>query len=505
MKYNLAQYFSETCRNHPEKVALATEEREYTYEQIWNSAVAVSHFLKSRGVKSGERVLLVKETGHSMIISFWGALLCGATVAIYSHKNSIDKILFTLENAEPKFLIVDDSLLESLLSDLQTKNISYTAAGALGEISAAVAPATRDFSSIISEDIAMIIYTSGSTGAPKGVTLTHGNMTAAMLSITTYLSMKSTDVIVSALPLTFDYGLYQMIMTFCLGATLILEENSIWSPGLLKKVEKYKGTILPIVPTMVVAFDAFKATLKLDLSSVRIVTNTAERFQEGNFQTIAQLFPSAQMFSMYGLTECKRCTYVPPDRLAEKSGSVGKAIPNTEIRIIDEKGAFLPAHEEGELVIRGTTVMRGYWKMPEATARSFHYDDLGNRWLRSGDYGYLDPEGFFYLKGRRDAIVKVRGTKVSLIEVEDVLASSDLVHEAGIVVEISENRPARLIAYVSPAKECTTKDILRYSREHLQPSEVPAEIRMVGSLPKNLNGKIDRKALGQLASLKVSA
>jgi long-chain acyl-CoA synthetase len=211
------------------------------------------------------------------------------------------------------------------------------------------------------------------------------------------------------------------------------------------------------------------------------------------------------MFSMYGLTECKRCTYVPPDRLAEKSGSVGKAIPNTEIRIIDEKGAFLPAHEEGELVIRGTTVMRGYWKMPEATARSFHYDDLGNRWLRSGDYGYLDPEGFFYLKGRRDAIVKVRGTKVSLIEVEDVLASSDLVHEAGIVVEISENRPARLIAYVSPAKECTTKDILRYSREHLQPSEVPAEIRMVGSLPKNLNGKIDRKALGQLASLKVSA
>jgi acyl-CoA synthetase (AMP-forming)/AMP-acid ligase II len=499
MKYNLAQYFFETCRRDPDKVALITEAREYTYKNLREESTKLAAFLKAGGVKPGDRVLLAKENGYEMIVSFWAILFCGASVATYSHKNAIEKILFAIENAEPSFLILDDSLVANHRDLIESKRVPFITTGSLVGIAQSTTGIDIDLSTIISEDIAAILYTSGSTGDPKGVTLTHANMTTALLSITTYLGMKESDVIISALPLTFDYGLYQMIMAFAMGATLVLEENVIWPPELLQKADKYAGTILPIVPTMAVAFEAFKASLKMDLSRVRIVTNTAERFKEGNFQTIRDLFPNAKMFSMYGLTECKRCTYVPPDRLDEKKGSVGKAIPNTEIRILDENGRFLPPHQEGELVIRGGTVMRGYWKMKDATARSFHYDELGNKWLRSGDYGYLDEEGFFYLKGRRDAIVKIRGMKVSLLEVEEVLSKSELVQEAGIVVRSEKEGPSQLIAFVTPAKTCTGQDILKYSRDRLQAFEVPSEIRFLDPLPKNLNGKIDRRALAELS------
>jgi acyl-coenzyme A synthetase/AMP-(fatty) acid ligase len=265
--------------------------------------------------------------------------------------------------------------------------------------------------------------------------------------------------------------------------------------NLLDKVEQCRATVLPIVPTIVTMFSTFLQKLTFDLTSVKKVTSTAERLKLDNINTLKTLFPNAQVFSMYGLTECKRCTYVPPHKLEEKRGSVGKAIPNTEIRIIDQNNHFCLPHQEGEMVIRGANVMRGYWKKPEETEKSFFFDELGNKWLRSGDYGYIDGEGYFFLQGRCDSVVKVRGMKVSLLEVEEILSRCPIVKEVVLINKCELDQSEKIIAFAATSDKNQLSEIHKYCREYLRDHQIPSEVHILESIPKNINGKIDRQKL----------
>jgi len=346
----------------------------------------------------------------------------------------------------------------------------------------------------IDTDLAMLIYTSGSTGRPKGVMMTHRNIEAASTSIMTYLGLREDDIVMNVLPLAFDYGLYQLLMTVRAGATLVLEKSFAFPQAIFEKMRAEKVTGLPLVPTMAAMI------LNTDLAPrsfphLRFVTNTAAALPPSHIERLQALLPGTTIFSMYGLTECKRCTWLPPERLGDKTGSVGIAIPNTEAMVVDEAGTRVAPGVIGELVIRGPHVMAGYWENPEATDKALKPGT--HPWekrLHTGDLFYADAEGFLYFVGRKDDIIKTRGEKVAPKEVEAVLVAMPGIAEAvvaGIADPILGQAIHAMVVATDPA--LAERDVIRHCARHLEDFMVPKRVVFVSQLPKTDTGKVSRR------------
>jgi acyl-CoA synthetase (AMP-forming)/AMP-acid ligase II len=349
----------------------------------------------------------------------------------------------------------------------------------------------------IDVDLAALIYTSGSTGDPKGVMLTHRNMLTAATSITTYVGNVEDDVILGVLPLAFDYGLYQMIMAFRMGARLLLERSFTYPADVLQRVVEEKVTGFPGVPT-IFAILAERKTMKYDFSNVRYVTNTAAALSEKHIGALREIFPKARVFSMYGLTECKRCTYLPPEDIDRKPTSVGIAIPNTELWLVGEDGQRLGPGEVGQLVIRGATVMRGYWEKPEETAKKLRPGPLpGEMVLYTGDLCRLDEDGYLYFVARMDDIIKSRGEKVAPKEVESAIVNIDGVKEVAVIGVPDEILGQAIKAFVVLEEGATLTDraLLKECQARLENFMVPKFVEFVTELPKTMTGKIKKTGL----------
>ena len=218
-------------------------------------------------------------------------------------------------------------------------------------------------------DLAALIYTSGSTGKPKGVTLTHRNMTFAAASIVEYLEMQQDEVVLLCLPLSFDYGLYQLLLAIMVGGTLVLEKGFAFPGKVVQLLESEDITGLPGVPTLFGVLLGLRGLEARELPALRYLTNTGAALSVTTIAGLRETFPKARIYSMYGLTECKRVSYLPPDQIDVKPASVGIAIPGTEVWVEDDDGNECAPGEVGELIVRGPHVMQGYWNDPEATAK----------------------------------------------------------------------------------------------------------------------------------------
>ena len=350
----------------------------------------------------------------------------------------------------------------------------------------------------------MLVYTSGSTGRPKGVMMTHGNIAAAARSITTYLENTTDDIILSVLPLAFDYGLYQLLMTVRLGATLVLEKSFAFPQAIFDKVRTEAVTGLPLVPTMAALILKMQSLEPDFLPSVRYLTNTAAALPVEHIQALRRLFPRARLYSMYGLTECKRCTYLPPAELDRRPGSVGIAIPGTEAFVLDDAGQRLPAGAVGQLHIRGPHVMQGYWRNPEATAERLRPDpETGGVMLATGDLFRTDADGFLYFVGRKDDILKTRGEKVAPKEVEAVLHAHPDVSEA-VVFGVPDPVLGEAIAALVVLRHdgVSARELIGHCARHLEDFMVPKYIEFRPSLPKTDTGKVSRLLAAELMGKK---
>jgi acyl-CoA synthetase (AMP-forming)/AMP-acid ligase II len=350
----------------------------------------------------------------------------------------------------------------------------------------------------IDVDLAAIIYTSGSTGEPKGIMLTHRNMLTAATSICTYLGNVEDDIILNGLPLSFDYGLYQVIMACRMGARVVLERSFAYPAQVLNTLVREHVTGFPGVPTVFAMMAEMKNLGDYDFSTVRYVTNTAAALSLKHIDFIRRTFSSARVFSMYGLTECKRCTYLPPEDIDRKPLSVGIAIPNTELWIVDEQDNRLGPNQVGQLVIRGATVMRGYWGKPEATARKLRPGPLpGEVVLYTGDYGKLDEDGYLFFVGRMDEVIKSRGEKVPPEEVERALMKIPGVREAGVigVPDPVLGHAIKAFVILEAGAELSEQAIRIACQGRLESFMVPRHIVFVASLPRTTNGKIARSEL----------
>jgi acyl-CoA synthetase (AMP-forming)/AMP-acid ligase II len=326
--------------------------------------------------------------------------------------------------------------------------------------------------------------------------MTHRNIDAAAKSITTYLQNTADDVILNALPISFDYGLYQVLMAMRLGATLVLEKSFVFPQAVFETMRAERVTGFPIVPTMAALILQMRDLKPGSFPDLRYITNTAAALPPAHIARLSQLFPGVSLYSMYGQTECKRCTYLPPAELLRRPGSVGIAIPNTEAYVVDDMGERVPAGMTGELVIRGPHVMQGYWRDEAATARALRPGPLpSERVLHTGDLFRSDADGFLYFVGRKDDIIKSRGEKVSPKEVENVLYALPGVREAAVVgvPDPVLDLAIKAVVALEPGFNLTREDVIRHCARHLEDFMVPKAVAFADALPKSENGKIDRR------------
>jgi len=510
----LSDYLLHSARRLSDKVALVCMKQRITYSELDARSNALAHSLIAAGVKRGDRVLVFADNTVETVVSFWAVLKANAVVSIVNPLTKSDKLGYLLGDCRPTALITDQHLhaafagparacshlrrviVTGSIEDAELANLPHAQRwdDALAAGDRAVAPARA----CIDVDLAAIIYTSGSTGDPKGVMLTHRNMLTACASIATYLELQEDEVILGVLPLAFDYGLYQMIMAFRMGARLVLDRSFTFPAQILRLMVDEGVTGFPGVPTMFAILAEFKTLRDYDFSKIRYVTNTAAALPVKHILMLKDLFPGSRIYSMYGLTECKRCTYLPPKDLDRKPTSVGIAIPNTEMWIVDEDGRRVGADVVGQLVIRGATVMKGYWEKPEATARKLKPGPLpGEHVLYTGDLCRMDEEGYLYFVGRMDDVIKSRGEKVAPKEVENVLMNIPGVKEAAVIGVPDEVFGQAIKAFVVLEKgvALSEKQLQKECQSRLENFMVPKYIVTVPSLPKTDTGKVKKTGL----------
>jgi amino acid adenylation domain-containing protein len=507
----LHDFLHRTAERLPNKVALIAPTGRLTYGDLEARSNALAHALQRRGVVRGDRVVVFADNSLEAAVSFFGVLKADAVVSMVNPLTKVDKLAYMLNDCRATALITE-AHLASVAFPAAKRSAHLRLLVVAGEMDgresqgfvgwdAALAGERQDAPPDrrgIDIDLAGLIYTSGSTGDPKGVMLTHRNMLTAGTSISTYLGLSVDDVVLCALPLAFDYGLYQLIMSVRMGAQLVLERSFAYPAQVLRAVVDQQVTFFPGVPTMFAVLAEMEDLSKWDLSRVRAVTNTAAALHVKHILAVKRIFPTARIFSMYGLTECKRCSYLPPEDLDRKPDSVGIAIPNTELWIVDEQGREVPHGTVGQLVVRGATVMRGYWEKPEETAKKLRPGKLpGEVVLFTGDLCRKDEEGYLYFMGRMDDIIKSRGEKVAPKEVEAALVAVPGVKEAAVVGVPDEVLGQAIKAFVvlEAGVHLTAKDLQKACQARLESFMVPKFVELVPELPKTDTGKIKKTGL----------
>ncbi|MBW2072888.1 MAG: AMP-binding protein, partial [Deltaproteobacteria bacterium] len=450
----LHEYLRMSADNAPDKVAVVCSGERLTYREIDEKSERFASFLVGAGVRPDDRVALLLDTSVEAIVCLFGILKAGAIFLMLSPSLKAGKLCYILNDCQARTLVADTSksavVLKALPLCSSLQEVIWT-----GHTDTAAALPGRQpvksyrFSESLSceasgllnrpgsrreEALATIIYTSGSTGEPKGVMCPHQAMISAARSIIHYLENSKEDVVLNALPLSFDYGLYQVLMTFMFGGTVVLEQSFIYLHRVLQRIEQERVTGFPVVPTMVAMLLRMRSLAGYDFSSLRYMTNTAAALPVEHIRKLRTIFPQVKFFSMYGLTECKRVSYLPPAELDLRPTSVGKPMKDCRVFVVDDQGRELGPGQVGELVVQGPNVMSGYWNDPDLTARTFRTDRrTGSTLLYTGDLFSRDSDGYLYFVARKDDLIKTRGERVSPREVENVLCGMEGVMEAAVV------------------------------------------------------------------------
>jgi long-chain acyl-CoA synthetase len=489
----------------PGKTALVAGGKRLSYLELDDLSDRLARALLARGLSHGERVIVFMENGWEAATSIFAVLKVGAVFCPVNPSTKAAGLAFIARHCGASIVLTQDkfeavvaeaareaptlgTVIATGVSDSPPSDVIAFKACVEG-VSGPLPPAGIDI------DLAMLIYTSGSTGRPKGVMMTHRSMEAAAESISNYLQNSSNDIILNVLPLSFNYGLYQLITSITSGATLVLEKSFAFPHAVFETMRAEGVTVLPLVPTMAAMILAMKDLEPASVPALRCITNAAAALPSAQIAKLRKLFPGVRFFSMYGQTECARCTWLAPDELDRRPDSVGKAIPNTEAFIVDDKGLIVGPNVVGELVIRGPHLMQGYWNDAEATAAVLR--PAGNGWervLHTGDLFRTDEDGFLYFVSRKDDIIKTRGEKVAPKEVEAVLHDCSGVAEAVVVGVPDPILGSALHAFVVRSDPAlTARDVIRHCARHLQDFMVPKAVEFRSELAKTPSGKISRR------------
>jgi acyl-CoA synthetase (AMP-forming)/AMP-acid ligase II len=490
---NAAQMLLATAAADPEQPAVIDGDATTGYGQLGGRSLGIARTLQAVGVEPDDRVAVFLHRSSDAAAAFFGVLASGAIAVTVNESLRPRQIEYILNHADATVLLTSSELTRRLPRPLETTAhvLDIDEVPTTGSLE----PAAR-----VGSDVAHIIYTSGSTGPPKGVTISQANLWAGMTAVVGYLGITGDDRIASLLPFSFDYGLNQLLCCTGTGAALVVERSPI-PHRIVETLRSRDVTVLPAVPPLwlqLLTVDGFR---EQRLPALQVMTNTGGRLPVDAVHQLRRCQPHADLVLMYGLTEAFRSTYLAPQAVDRKPGSIGKAIPGAEILVLNEQLERCMPGETGQLVHRGPTVALGYWKDSETTSRVFRPHPLrppgtpdSERVVFSGDLVYPDEDGDLFFVSREDKLIKTLGYRVSPDEVADVLYASGQVIEALVTSEPDEVRGARIVAYVVLAdagrldrlKSFCTRELPRY----MQPSRI--EVR--STLSRTPSGKHDPAA-----------
>jgi acyl-CoA ligase (AMP-forming) (exosortase A-associated) len=499
----------------PHSVALYDDAQATDYGDLATAIRAFASGLSALGLERGERVAIYLDKRKESVIAAFGSPAHGAVFVPINPLLKPDQVAYILRDCGVRALVTSGERLASLvpaLADCPALEHVIVTSSAAPQASATfavhrwadlLAAPQRSSHRVIDTDLVSILYTSGSTGKPKGVMLSHRNMVAGAKSVASYLGNHDRDVLLAALPLSFDAGFSQLTTAFHAGAGVVLL-NYLLPKDVVKAVVEHRVTGLTAVPPLWIQLTQVSWPAGVD-EHLRYFANTGGRLPLETLKSLRNSLPRAKPYLMYGLTEAFRATYLPPEEVDRHPDSIGKAIPNSEILVLRADGSPCSADEPGELVQRGALVAQGYWNDAQKTAERFRPLPsaepgrvLAEIAVFSGDTVRRDAEGFLYFIGREDEMIKSSGYRISPSEVEEVLYATQLVGECA-AFGVAHASLGEAVAAVVSAPEGASLDLARLQalcRQRLPAYMVPLHFELrEGPLPRNANGKIDRKSI----------
>ena len=503
----------ERARTAPDRAAVIHRDHTITYREMADTALRFAGQLLDLDLARGERVAIYSEKRFESVAGMWGANAAGGVFVPVNPILKAEQVSYILKDCNVRVLVTTKARLKTLgdvLADCPDLKavvlMDGEAAPGTPPVHAWIEnsqPKALDAPRVIDGDVAAILYTSGSTGRPKGVVLSHRNIVSGALSVAEYLEMTADDRLLSVLPHSFDYGLNQLTSSFLVGASVVLLDH-LFARDVVNAMVRHRCTGLAAVPPLWIPLSELEWPDSVK-EHWRYYTNSGGAMPRETLARLRTIVPDSKPYLMYGLTEAFRSTYLHPSEADVRPDSIGKAIPNAEIMVVRPDGSECDANEPGELVHRGVHVSLGYWNDPEKTAARFKPapgQDTGlvvpELAVWSGDTVRRDEDGYLYFVGRTDEMIKTSGYRVSPTEVEDALFATDIVGEV-VAFGVKHARLGEAIVVVAtpPAgAELTAAAVKAQCAAHLPSFMVPQHIDIVaGPLPRNPNGKFDRKAL----------
>ncbi|MFO1369050.1 MAG: class I adenylate-forming enzyme family protein [Marinagarivorans sp.] len=481
--------FSQAAERFGDAPYLKNDSQPLSYQQAHHRVCGLAGQLAEAGVKSWDRVLLVSPNHIQVPLAVLAINALGAIAVVVNEQTTQASLAAILAETQPTLVFGHSSQAERWAE--QTRQPVWFI-DQLELAAAPSAPAPRQ--PPCSQDPALMIYTSGSTGKPKGVVLSQDNVLFASEQIQARLGYRPDDTIGLFLPLSFDYGLYQMFLAFLAGACLYVSDASKAGPALAGTLQQQGVTVFPGVPHLYNLLTQFLIRKQMQLTGIRLCTNTGAHLPQAQIELLRERLPNSQVAPMYGLTECKRVAILRPEEVASKPGSVGRPLDDTSAYIVDDAGNLLPPGEVGELVIVGRHVGLGYWQAPEETALRYRVHPCGiGRALYSGDNFRQDAEGYLYYVGRRDEQIKRQGFRINRLEIEDTALRLPGVINACLIQ--ADSRLVLFVGFMQAEKVIGEREILTFLARELEPYKVPDAVEVLEDFPVSSNGKINRKAI----------
>ena len=498
----LIDRFISNCGEQPDAVAVVHGNESWRYSEVGEVCANVAQYLLDNGLHHGDRVALVMQNSGQYVAVFYGIWSAGGvTVSLNTQAKAYD-IENWVRHSGAKWLFIDENHPELLgLSNLQTLGVHIVPVAKNRE-SSSKTDSCPEWKGILTsstrfpgvqvqlEDLASIIYTSGTTGQPKGVTLSHGNLAANIDSILAYLPIRSSDSIVNVLPFYYSYGNSILHTHMAAGARLVLENSLLFPHRVVERIAKERVTGFSGVPS---TFSLLLGRVNLndyDLTSLRYVTQAGGPLPPALIDKVMEALPGADFFVMYGQTEASaRLTYLEPEKLLSKRGSIGKAIPGVTIEIRNKNQNIVAPGETGEICASGPNIMQGYWEAPDKTDAV-----LKSGWLHTGDLAHYDSDGYIYIDGRSSDMIKTGGNRISPKEVEEVIQELSGVIEVAVAGIADDILGEVIKAYIVPAADGSIdkKAVQFHCKNRLASYKVPKAIEFVADLPKTASGKIQR-------------
>jgi len=527
MDFLIHHMLRSSAARYPAKEAIVHGSRRLTYGEVADHCLSIACGLRGAGMRRGDRIGIYLDPSVEQVLSIFSISQAGGVFVPINTVLVPEQVAHIARDCGMTALITTADKLDLLLpvlrevSSLQLLIVTNRPNGRDPADMKADSKPVHAFEEMlrlpvenhwqdwgISKDLAAILYTSGSTGKPKGVMLSHANVMAGSTIVSSYLDITERERILAVLPFSFDAGMNQLITAFQQGGTIVLIKF-VFAKEIIEALVAERITGLAGVPT-VWSLLSNGGILKRKFPDLRYITNTGGAMPQAVLKVLREALPSTKVFLMYGLTEAFRSTFLPPEELERRPTSMGKAIPDTEILVLNERGERCEPGEVGELVHRGPTVSMGYWGNPDATRQVLRPNPLLPPGLGScetvcysGDLVKLDEDGFLYYVGRRDTMIKSSGYRISPTEVEEVLFQTGKIRQAAVIgipdELLGQTIKAFLVAKDGEQLDCDA--IQDFCVEKMPRHMVPKQFEVMKELPKTSSGKVDYPALRRRESL----